>query len=125
MRIFSSQAVPIAQSPFFLAAPGDTIAEQHARYCVVAGLDLNPIGVSDPAQAGWLEALVWPEQTDRLANLRAADKIATTVKPLIARGNLREIDVKLGDPRNERVWPKARRALSPRARSGCAINGRI
>jgi len=54
-----------------------------------AGLDLNPIDVSDPAQADWLEALVWPEQTDRLTNLRAAIKIATTIKPLIARGDLR------------------------------------
>jgi hypothetical protein len=35
--------------------------------------------VSDPVQAAWLEALVWPEQTVRLANLRAAIKIAATV----------------------------------------------
>jgi hypothetical protein len=54
-----------------------------------AGLDLNPLDVSDPAQASWLEALVWPEQTVRLANLRAAIKIAAAFKPRVARGDLR------------------------------------
>jgi hypothetical protein len=54
-----------------------------------AGLDLNPLDVSDAAQARWLEALVWPEQTVRLANLRAAIKIAAIVKPLVVRGDLR------------------------------------
>jgi hypothetical protein len=54
-----------------------------------AGLDLNPLDVSDPAQAGWLEALVWPEQAVRLANLRAAIKIAAAFKPSVVRGDLR------------------------------------
>ena len=53
------------------------------------GLDLNPLDISDTAQASWLEALVWPEQTVRLANLRAAIKIAATVKPPAVRGDLR------------------------------------
>lgn len=36
------------------------------------GLDLAPVSVADPAQAAWLEALVWPGHEDRLARLRAA-----------------------------------------------------
>ncbi|WP_062290120.1 DUF2332 domain-containing protein [Demequina phytophila] len=36
------------------------------------GLDLAPVDATDPEQAAWLEALVWPEQTDRLERLRAA-----------------------------------------------------
>jgi hypothetical protein len=32
-----------------------------------AGLDRNPIDVNDPAEAAWLETLVWPE-TDRPAS---------------------------------------------------------
>src|SRR5579863_268886 len=40
-----------------------------------AGLDLNPVDLSVPGEVGWLEVLVWPEQTDRLARLRAAVKI--------------------------------------------------
>ncbi|MGZ6254181.1 MAG: DUF2332 domain-containing protein [Candidatus Binataceae bacterium] len=54
-----------------------------------AGLDLNPIEVGDPAQTAWLETLVWPEQTERLANLRAAIEIARAVKPRLLRGDLR------------------------------------
>jgi MerR, DNA binding/Uncharacterized protein conserved in bacteria (DUF2332) len=34
--------------------------------------------------------LVWPEQTDRLANLRAAIKIAAAFKPRVVRGDLRD-----------------------------------
>ena len=55
-----------------------------------AGLDLNPLDASDPAQVAWLETLVWPEQTERLANLRAAIKIAAAFKPRIVEGDLRE-----------------------------------
>jgi len=55
-----------------------------------AGLDINPLDVSDPAQAGWLEALVWPEQAIRLANLKAAIKIAAALKPRVVRGDLRQ-----------------------------------
>lgn len=53
-----------------------------------AGLDLNPLEACDPSQTAWLEALVWPEQTDRLANLRAAIRIAAAVRPRIVRGDL-------------------------------------
>jgi hypothetical protein len=55
-----------------------------------AGIDLNPLDISDPAQVAWLETLVWPEQTERLANLRAAVRIARTVKPRVAYGDLRD-----------------------------------
>src|SRR5262249_28428251 len=53
-----------------------------------AGLDLNPIDASDREQAAWLETLVWPEQTDRLARLRRALQIAALQKPRIDTGNL-------------------------------------
>jgi Uncharacterized protein conserved in bacteria (DUF2332) len=53
-----------------------------------AGLDLNPLDASDPSQAAWLETLVWPEHTQRLANLRAAMKIAATVRPRVVQGDL-------------------------------------
>ena len=54
-----------------------------------AGLDLKPVDLSDPGEMGWLEALVWPEQTGRLARLRAAIKIATEQKPRLVKGDLR------------------------------------
>ncbi|WP_062519072.1 DUF2332 domain-containing protein [Demequina silvatica] len=42
------------------------------------GLDLAPVDATDPEQAAWLEALVWPEQTDRLERLRAAIALRRT-----------------------------------------------
>jgi hypothetical protein len=54
-----------------------------------AGLDLNPVNLSDPREAAWPEALVWPEQTDRLARLRAAIKIASEQNPRLVKGDLR------------------------------------
>jgi hypothetical protein len=37
-----------------------------------AGLDLNPIEVTDPVDLAWLDTLIWPERTHRRARLRAA-----------------------------------------------------
>jgi hypothetical protein len=54
-----------------------------------AGLDLDPIDVTDADQVAWLEALVWPEQTERLARLRAAMAIAAAHRPRIVAGDLR------------------------------------
>jgi len=54
-----------------------------------AGLDLNPVDLADPAEVAWLEALVWPEQTDRLARLRAAIMIAAEQRPRLVKGDLR------------------------------------
>jgi hypothetical protein len=58
-----------------------------------AGLDLNPLDASDPAQTAWLEALVWPEQTQRRANLLAALRIAAMVRPRIVKGDLLNDDL--------------------------------
>src|SRR5260370_11970720 len=54
-----------------------------------AGLDLNPVDLADPAEVAWLEALVWPEQTDRLARLSPAIMIATAPKPRLVKGAAR------------------------------------
>ena len=62
----------------------------------------DPIAATDPDQVAWLETLVWPEQTERLARLRAALRIAATHPPRLVRGDL------LGDalPRLCREAPK-------------------
>ena len=54
-----------------------------------AGLDLEPVDIADRDQVAWLETLVWPEQTDRLARLRAALDIAAADKPRLVEGDLR------------------------------------
>jgi hypothetical protein len=73
------------------AAPSGTGAAPPARLPEVvwrAGLDLNPLDVTDPADVAWLEALIWPEHTHRRARLRAAAAIAAADPPLLIRGDL-------------------------------------
>jgi hypothetical protein len=53
-----------------------------------AGLDLNPLDVTDPADVAWLEALIWPEQHHRRDRLRAAAAIAAADPPMLIRGDL-------------------------------------
>jgi hypothetical protein len=53
-----------------------------------AGLDLNPLDVTDPADVAWLEALIWPEHEHRRARLRAAAAVARAEPPLLVRGDL-------------------------------------
>jgi hypothetical protein len=54
-----------------------------------AGLDLEPIGVHDTDKLGWLEALVWPGEKDRLSLLRQALTVARQAPPPVVRGDLR------------------------------------
>jgi hypothetical protein len=55
-----------------------------------AGLDINPLDVSDDDDVRWLEALVWPEQEHRRARLKDAAAIARAEPPLLVRGDLLE-----------------------------------
>jgi hypothetical protein len=55
-----------------------------------AGIDLNPLDFRDADAMRWLETLVWPDQTARLARLRAAIELATSDPPRIERGDLNE-----------------------------------
>ena len=52
------------------------------------GVDLNPLDVSDADAMAWLENLVWPEQDERRARLRAAIEVARREPPLLRRGDL-------------------------------------
>jgi hypothetical protein len=83
-------ACPVAEPPLFACAANEATPLPDALPSIVwrAGLDLNPLDAANPAEAAWLETLVWPEQTGRLANLRAALRIAAAVRPRVERGNL-------------------------------------
>jgi hypothetical protein len=52
-----------------------------------AGLDLNPLDVTDPDDVGWLQTLVWPEQHERRRRLDAAMAIARRDPPLLVTGD--------------------------------------
>ncbi|WP_411699417.1 DUF2332 domain-containing protein [Conyzicola sp.] len=53
-----------------------------------AGTDLAPLDVNNDDDALWLETLIWPEQHDRLARLRAAVEIARADPPLLVAGDV-------------------------------------
>jgi hypothetical protein len=55
-----------------------------------AGIDLNPLDVTDPDDVRWLETLVWPGEDGRLERLHAAVGIARREPPRIVRGDLNE-----------------------------------
>jgi len=51
------------------------------------GIDRDPIDVTDPTAARWLEACVWPDQADRFHRLRAAIALATASPPPLRHGD--------------------------------------
>ncbi len=53
-----------------------------------AGLDLNPLDVTDPADLAWLEALIWPEHAHRVIRLRAAAAVVAADPPVLVPGDL-------------------------------------
>jgi hypothetical protein len=75
---------PVLDCALTGTAPPDRLPEVVWR----AGLDLNPLDVTDPADVAWLEALIWPEQHDRRDRLRAAAAIAAADPPTLIRGDL-------------------------------------
>jgi hypothetical protein len=55
-----------------------------------AGIDLNPLDVTDPEDVRWLETLVWPGQEHRMRRLRTAVSIARAEPPRLVRGDLND-----------------------------------
>ncbi|MGR6912745.1 DUF2332 domain-containing protein [[Actinomadura] parvosata] len=55
-----------------------------------AGIDLNPLDVTDPDDVRWLRTLVWPEQQDRLRRLETAIELARQDPPPVVRGDLND-----------------------------------
>lgn len=64
------------------------IAQQLPNVVARIGLDLHPLDVSDAADRAWLEALIWPEHTQRLVRLRAAASVVAADPPALVTGDL-------------------------------------
>ncbi|HMD12034.1 MAG TPA: DUF2332 family protein, partial [Marmoricola sp.] len=64
------------------------VPARHPEVAWRGGVDLNPLDVTDPDATDWLTTLVWPEQDDRRALLRAAIAIAHADPPHLVRGDL-------------------------------------
>lgn len=52
------------------------------------GLDLDPVDLRDDEDVRWLEALVWPGQTDRAQQLRTAVELFRSEPSPVLRGDL-------------------------------------
>jgi hypothetical protein len=55
------------------------------------GVELNPLDLGNADTVRWLEALIWPENTARLARLRAAIAMARATPPPIVAGDALEL----------------------------------
>ncbi len=53
-----------------------------------AGIDLNPLDVTDPDDVAWLSSLVWPGEAGRQERLSAAVAVAARHRPRIIAGDL-------------------------------------
>lgn len=82
----SGSAAPIFQCN---ASENTPLPVRHPEIVWRAGLDLNPLDVSNEEDVAWLETLVWPEHYERLARLRKAVRIARTERPRVVAGDLR------------------------------------
>lgn len=51
------------------------------------GVDLRVVDVTDPEEALWLRALIWPEHLDRVRLLRAAIEVARVQPPRLLTGD--------------------------------------
>lgn len=52
-----------------------------------AGIDTNPIDLSDDIEATWLRSLVWPDQLERMHRLEAAIEVAREHPPHLVAGD--------------------------------------
>ncbi|BCJ48061.1 hypothetical protein GCM10010168_24210 [Actinoplanes ianthinogenes] len=68
-------------------ATGFTTPTRLPRVVWRAGLDLNPLDVTDPDDVAWLDALIWPEHTHRRERLRQAVAVARADPPYLVRGD--------------------------------------
>lgn len=55
-----------------------------------AGIDLNPLDLTDDADREWLEALVWPGMEYRLERIAAGARLVAADPPVLCAGDLNE-----------------------------------
>lgn len=75
------------------------------------GIDLNPLDVTVEADRGWLESLVWPEQSERLELVRAAADIVATNPPVLTAGDA-VAEVRAAVARARKFAPKSTVVIS-------------
>ena len=87
---------PVWNGPSPTAAPIEVVAR--------AGVDLNPLDMTDPAVASRMLAYIWPDQTERVARAEAAIRLAQVYPPLVEKGDGAEwLAARLNMPQAEGV----------------------
>ncbi|HEX3790897.1 MAG TPA: DUF2332 domain-containing protein [Pseudonocardiaceae bacterium] len=91
----NGQSLGDASSPvrFRCSVVGDRPVPLRAMPEVVAriGVDLDPVDVTDAADARWLRACWWPDQPEAIARLDAELALAAAVPPLLLCGDAVEL----------------------------------
>ncbi len=88
-RVAPSSITPAPAPTYFCRANQAPLPSSGLEIVWRLGLDLQPIDTRDPEQIAWLEALVWPDEGNRLELLRAALGVARHDPPRVIRGDLR------------------------------------
>jgi hypothetical protein len=88
-RVAPTLVTPAAAPTFFCRANRAPLPNSGPEIIWRTGLDLTPIDIRDPEQTAWLEALVWPDEGDRLRLLRKALEVAKQCLPRVVQGDLR------------------------------------
>lgn len=83
--ITSDQAAPVLRCETRGRAP---IPKTVPRIVWRAGLDLNPLDITDDEDVAWLRCLVWPDQPERARRLESAIAVARRDPPRVLRGDL-------------------------------------
>ncbi|MFI7603011.1 DUF2332 domain-containing protein [Actinoplanes sp. NPDC049681] len=85
---YGDHVVGTGEPVLHCAAEGAPLPDRRPEVVWRAGLDINPLDVTHPADVAWLDALIWPEHAHRRARLRAAAAIAAAEPPLLVRGDV-------------------------------------
>lgn len=83
-------SAPDARAPVLLCEPRGPVPlpERLPEVAWRAGIDLNPLDVSDDDDVEWLRCLIWPGQQERVERLDAAVAVARRDQPRLVRGDL-------------------------------------
>lgn len=80
-----------------IAAPGRRLPSGLPRVSSRLGLDCSPVDLTRPADVLWLEACVWPDQTDRFRRLTTAIAMAREEEVQVIEGDaVDDLDRALG-----------------------------
>ena len=90
-RRFGPADAPLTLRPQWRADHPPPDLDQIAPIRDRLGVDLRPVDATDPEQRLWLQALVWPEHRDRLAELATALDAVAADPPTILQGDAIEM----------------------------------